>query len=179
VRSLWGPNVEVSSIIQFSVLNNTNKLALYSNLLPDLDNAALTYYPLNADFTMRPVSTVATDFTLMVNAIPGKNILLQECGYPSSLVNNSSEAQQADFVTAVFEAWDNNINRIRLIDLSWQYDVSSSTVDQWVIDFGMTGNLNETAFRGYLGTIGLNNFDSTEKAAMQRLGDELQVRKWE
>ena len=179
VRSLWGAGVEVSSIIQFSVLNDTNKLALYSNLLPDLDNAVLTYYPLNADFTMRPVSTVATDFTLMVNAISGKTILLQECGYPSSSVNNSSETQQADFVSAVFEAWDNNINRIRFIDLSWQYDVSSSTVDQWVIDFSMTGNPNETAFREYLGTLGLSNFDSTEKAAMQRLRDELQARKWE
>ena len=179
VRSLWGAGVEVSSIIQFSVLSDTNKLALYSNLLPDLDSAVLTYYPLNADFTMRPVSTVATDFALMVNAIPGKTILLQECGYPSSSVNNSSETLQADFVSAVFEAWDDNINRIGLIDLAWQYDVSSGTVDQWVIDFNMAGNQYETAFREYLGTLGLSNFDSTEKAAMQRLRDELQVRRWE
>ncbi|MBN4079306.1 hypothetical protein JYT26_01570 [Beggiatoa alba] len=178
VGSLWGTGVEVSSIIQFSVLTDTNKLALYSNLLPDLDNAVLTYYPLNSDFTVRPVSTVATDFTLMVNAIPGKTILLQECGYPSSSVNNSSEIQQADFVSAVFVAWDNNINRIRFIDLSWQYDVSSSTLDQWVIDFGMTGNPNEAAFRTYLGTLGLSNFDSTEKTALQRLRDELQAREW-
>ena len=179
VLSLWGASVEVSSIVQFSVLNDTNKLALYLNLLPDLDNAVLTYYPLNADFTMRPVSTVASDFTLMVNAIPGKNILLQECGYPSSSVNNSSETQQADFISAVFEAWDNNINRIRLIDLTWQYDVSSTTVDQWVIDFGMAGNPDEAAFRTYLGTLGLGNFDSTEKSSMQRLREELQARRWE
>ena len=179
VRSLWGTGVEVSSIVQFSVLNDTNKKALYLNLLPDLDNAVLTYYPLNADFTVRPVSTVATDFALMVNEIPGKSILLQECGYPSSLVNNSSETQQADFISAVFNAWDNNNNRIRLIDLAWQYDVSSTTVDQWVIDFGMTGNPNEAAFRTYLGSLGLGNYDSTEKAAMQRLREELQARGWE
>ena len=178
VRSLWGTGVEVSSIVQFSVLNDTNKKALYLNLLPDLDNAVLTYYPLNADFTVRPVSTVATDFALMVKEIPGKSILLQECGYPSSLVNNSSEAQQADFISAVFNAWDNK-NRIRLIDLAWQYDVSSTTVDQWVIYFGMTGNPDEAAFRAYLGSLGLGNYDSTEKAAMQRLREELQARGWE
>jgi len=179
VLSLWGASVEVSSIVQFSVLNDTNKLALYLNLLPVLDNAVLTYYPLNADFTMRPVSTVATDFTLMVDAIPGKDILLQECGYPSSSVNNSSETQQAEFISAVFEAWDTNINRISLIDLTWQYDVASTTVDQWVIDFGMAGDPNEAAFRSYLGTLGLSNYDSTEKAAMQRLREELQARRWE
>jgi len=178
VRSLWGTGVSVSSIVQFSVLNDTNKKALYLNLLPDLDNAVLTYYPLNADFTMRPVSTVATDFALMVDAIPGKDILLQECGYPSSSVNNSSETQQADFISAVFEAWDTNINRIRLIDLSWQYDVAPTTVDQWVIDYGMAGNPNEAAFRSYLATLGLSNYEGTEKAAMHRLREELQARRW-
>lgn len=179
VRNLWGTAVEVSSIVQFSALNDTNKKVLYLNLLLDLDNAVLTYYPLNADFTMRSVSTVATDFALMVNEIPGKSILLQECGYPSSSVNNSSETQQADFISAVFKAWDNNINRIRLIDLAWQYDVSSTTVDQWVIDYGMTGNPNEAAFRAYLGTLGLSNYASTEKAALRRLREELQARRWE
>ncbi len=178
VRALWGAEVVISSIVQFSVLSDTDKRALYLDLLADLDSAALTYYPLNPDFTMRPVSTVATDFALMVSDIPGKDILLQECGYPSSPENNSSEAQQADFVSAVFEAWDTYRNRIRLIDLAWQYDVSSATVDQWVIDYGMAGNPNEAAFRAYLGSLGLSNFDGTEKMAMQRLREALQVRMW-
>lgn len=179
VRSLWGAGVEVSSIVQFSVLNDISQKAFYLDLLPDLDSAVLTYYPLNADFTVRPVSTVATDFSLMINEILGKHILLQECGYPSSPVNNSSESQQADFITAVFQSWDNHIDRISLIDLAWQHDVSSTTVDQWVIDFGMTGSPDEAAFRAYLSTLGLGNYDSTEKAAMKRLREELQARKWE
>lgn len=172
-RSLWGTNVEISSIAQFSVLSDTNKKVLYLNLLSDFDNAAFTYYPLNANFTVRPVSSVATDFAMMVNEIPAKHILLQECGYPSGATNNSSELQQADFISAVFKAWDTNINRIRLIDFTWQYDVSSSTLDQWVIDYGMAGTPYEATFRAYLGTLGLSN-----KAAMQRLREELQARKW-
>jgi hypothetical protein len=177
-KSLWGPGLEVSSIAQFSVLNDPNRLALYLNLLPDLDTAVLTYYPLNADFTVRPVSAVETDFAHMVDTIPGKNIVLQECGYPSSTVNNSSEPMQADFISAVFGAWDNHGDRIRLIDLAWQYDVAPGTVDQWVIDYGMEGSPNEAAFRGYLGTLGLADYDGTEKEAMQRLRDELQARTW-
>lgn len=178
IKSLWGSNVEVSSIIQFSALSNVGKRALYLNLLPELDNAVLTYYPLNADFTMRPPSTVATDFDFMVTAIPGKTILLQECGYPSSSVNNSSEILQADFISSVFKAWDAHLTRIHLIDFAWQYDVSSTQINQWVIDFGMSGKPNETAFKEYIGTLGLSNFDGTEKKALQRLRNELQIRKW-
>jgi len=178
VESLWGSDVIVSSIIQFSVLNDTSRLSLYSNLLTDLDSAVLTYYPLNSDFTMRGVSTVDTDFKTMVNKITGKNIILQECGYPSSPINGSSEATQADFISAVFDAWDRNINRISLIDIAWQNDVSSATVDQWVIDYGMSGNAYESAFKAYLATLGLKNYNGTEKLAMQRLRDELKARKW-
>jgi hypothetical protein len=178
IESLWGAQVNVSSIVQFNVLNDTVKRALYLNLLPDMDSAVLTYYPLNADFTMRPPSTVAADFGIMVNTIPGKEILLQECGYPSSVSNNSSESLQADFISAVFNAWDDHSDRIKLIDIAWQYDVSEAEVDQWVIDFGMSGQPNEDKFKQYLWTLGLSNYDSTEKPALQRLRDELQLRSW-
>ena len=178
IESLWGTGVEVSSIVEFATLSNASTRALYLDLLPDLDSAVLTYYPLNADFTMRPPSTVAADFNFMVSTIPGKRILLQECGYPSSPVNNSSELLQADFISAVFDAWDTHSDRISLIDFTWQYDVSEATVDQWVIDFGMTGQPNENVFKQYLWTLGLSNYDSSEKLALQRLKDELQARAW-
>jgi len=179
IKSLWGTGVEVSSIIQFSALSNANTRVLYLELLPGLDSAVLTYYPLNNDFTMRPPSAVAADFNFMASTIPGKTILLQECGYPSSPVNNSSEILQADFISAVFDAWDAHSDRISLIDFTWQYDVSEATVDQWVIDFGMTGQPNENEFKQYLWTLGLSNYDNSEKIALQRLRDELQARAWE
>lgn len=179
VRELWGSGVEVGSIVQFSVLNDATKRALYMSLLPDLDNAVLTYYPLDADFTVRPVSAVASDFALMVDTIPDKAIVLQECGYPSSALNDSSEAKQADFISAVFEAWDEHASRIRLIDLTWQYDVTPATVDQWVVDYRMAGSPDEAAFRAYLATLGLHRGDGAEKMAMQRLRDELLARGWD
>jgi len=178
IKSLWGAQVNVSTVVQFNALSDMVKRSLYLNLLPELDSAVLTYYPLNVDFTMRPPTTVAADFKLMVDTIAGKDILLQECGYPSSLLNNSSESLQADFISAVFKAWDNHSDRIKLIDIAWQYDVSEAEVNQWVIDFGMSGQPNEDKFKQYLWTLGLSNFDSTEKPALQRLRDELQIRSW-
>jgi len=178
IKTLWGSTIQVSSIVQFSALKNSAVHALYLNLLPDLDIAAITYYPLNADFSMRPPSTVSTDFAFMVDHIPLKNLLLQECGYPSSVLNNSSERLQADFISAVFNAWDTHKDRITLIDFAWQYDVSPATVDQWVIDFGLSGHPDENRFRSYLGTLGFNRYDSIEKMASQRLRDELKTRLW-
>jgi len=178
INSLWGSGVEVSSVVQFSALKNASVRTQYLNALASMDSATLTYYPLNADFTMRPPTTVATDFDFIISTIANKPIVFQECGYPSSTINNSSEALQADFISAVFEAWDTHRDRIELIDFTWQYDVSQNTVEQWVIDFGMSGNANENAFRSYLATLGFSNFDSSEKPALQRIKDEFTKRRW-
>jgi hypothetical protein len=178
IKNLWGASINVSSVVQFSGLSNASVRTEYLNFLPYLDSAALTYYPLNADFTVKPVTIVATDFAFITSTITNKTILLQECGYPSSAANNSSETLQADFITAVFNAWDTHSDRIDLVDFAWQYDVSPTTVDEWVAAYGMTGQPNEEEFKGYLGSIGLSNNDSTEKLALQRLIDELLTRSW-
>lgn len=178
IESLWGSGVVVSSIIGYGALNNPDTRTQYLGFLDNLDSAALTYYPLNADFTVRLPATVAADFDFIVEAITDKPIIFQECGYPSSSVNNSSETQQADFVSAVFDAWDKHRDRIALIDFTWQYDVPEATVDQWVAEYGMAGNINENEFKYYLWSLGLSNYDSSEKLAWQRLQDELQARAW-
>ena len=178
IKALWGTSTVVGSIIQFGALEDAGTRARYLDFLPNLDSAVLTYYPLNTDFTVRPPSTVADDFNLIINTIPDKPVLLQECGYPSSMVNNSSETLQADFISAVFNAWDVHSNRIALVDFAWQYDVSEATADQWVIDFGLSGQPNENRFKYFLWTLGLSNYDSSAKPALQRLQDELQRRAW-
>ena len=178
IHALWGPNVIVSSIIQFNALNDSNTRTQYLNFLPSLDSATLTYYPLNSDFTVRPTSDIASDFDFLVNTIPGKPIILQECGYPSSTVDNSSETQQADFISAVFNAWDAHLDRIALIDFAWQYDVSDAQASQWVIDYHQNGQPYENEFKQYLLTLGLSHNDGTEKPALQRLRDELLARAW-
>ncbi len=178
IELLWGSATEVSTVVEFGVLNQPTIRPLYLNLLPMLDVAALTYYPLNSDFTFKPPSVVAGDFATMVSTIPTTPIVLQEAGYASSVSNNSSEAIQAGFVTAVFAAWDTHTDRIPLIDFTWQYDISTAAANQHVIDFGLQGSANEATFRSYLETLGLSRHDGTEKLALQRLRDELAARNW-
>jgi len=175
---LW-PNVEVSSVIQFNALEKQSILTQYLSLLPSLDNASLTYYPLKSDFTVRDLSSIEVDFNSMSSLIPNKSIILQECGYPSSSVNMSSEAKQADFITEVFKAWDTHSSRINIIDFSWQYDISEDEANQYVIDFALSGAIYEDAFKTYLHSIGLSNHDTTPKLARERLQQELVSRQWE
>lgn len=178
IKSLWGTSVTVSSIIQFGALTNMAKRTEYLKFLPELDNAALTYYPLKSDFTVQPTSQIATDFALMTNTISAKNIILQECGYPSGATNKSSKALQTTFITAVFDAWDSHRDRISRIDFTWQYDISEATADAWVILYGMSGQPNAPEFKSYLWTLGLNHYDSTPKPAFGQLQTELARRGW-
>lgn len=179
IRSLWGIGVEVGSIVQFGALKEPSTRAAYLGFLPELDGAVINYYPLAADFGMRPVSDVAGDFELIVSSIAGKPIWIQECGYASSPVNRSNETRQADFISAVFDAWDRHRDRIELIDFAWQYDVSEAQADQWVLDYGMAGQPYENEFKHYLWSLGLSHHDTTEKLALQRLRDELGARSWQ
>jgi len=177
IKTLW-PKVEVSTVIQFNTLQDKNILDQYLSLLPSLDNASLTYYPLESDFTIRPPDTVDNDFDLMVRSIPDKYIFLQECGYPSSTINLSSKAQQADFISQVFNAWDKHLTKIKIIDFSWQYDISDEEASQYVIDYGLSETANENEFKNYLSSIGLSHNDGTKKPALQQLRNELNKRKW-
>ena len=78
----------------------------------------------------------------------------------------------------MFDAWDAHRNRINLIDFAWQCDVADRKVDQWVLDYGMSWQSNEDVFKQYIRTLGFKNYEATEKLAMQRLRNELQVREW-
>lgn len=180
VKQLWGRNVNVTATIQFDALLNPAIRTQVLSFAPHMDEISLTYYPLNSDFTVKePSQVVATDFQLMVNRFPGQIINLQECGFPSSMNNNSSEAKQAEFVTEVFKAWDTHRNSIQLIDFTWLHDVSDATAAGWVDDYGMTGDPNADRFRTYLGSLGLRALDGTKKLAFSSLQDELQKRNWQ
>jgi hypothetical protein len=55
---------------------------------------------------------------------------------------------------------------------------AEATVNQWIIDYGLSGQPSESNFKQYLWTLGLRNLDGTEKLALQRMRDELQSRSW-
>lgn len=127
------------------------------------DYIGVSYYPLNYNFTVKPVTVVATDFSNVVSLYPSKPIYYYQIGYPSSSSCNSSETQQAQFVAQVFQSWDTYSANIKMIDFTWLHDWSTATVNYWSTYYG----ISDTAFLGFLGSIGLRNWNGngTDKQA--------------
>ena len=140
------------------------------------DVISVTYYPLLPDFTVSDPSVVGADFDALVALYPGRTIVFQECGYPSSPDCNSSEVKQRDFVAAVFQAWDRHASQIDHISFFKQTDWSDATVDGFLVYYGVA----TPEFRGYLISLGMRTFAGagTDKAAWTAFEQEAAARGW-
>lgn len=172
-KSIWN-NVNIATELTFSGLvthnSNAQKLNLNSNYI------GVSYYPLNSDFTVRPINTIENDFATLVNLYPNKPICFYQYGYPSSNICNSSEELQAQFITQAFSSWDNYAENIKLIDFTWLHDLDTSVVNQFSSYYGVS----DTAFLEFLRTIGLRTYDNkgTDKLALNELRCQLKVRNY-
>ncbi|MDJ0755389.1 MAG: hypothetical protein QNJ45_17830 [Ardenticatenaceae bacterium] len=171
-RTLW-PDVPVGTKVTYGGLTSSPASAIQS-ITKHGDVALVTYYPLNDDFTVRPPSTVHNDFQTISDAFPGQTIYLLETGYPSGSDNNSSEAQQAEFVHEMFMAWDDHAEQIAVLNYTWLTDMPSSAVE----DMTSYYRLDDAGFVSYLATLGLRQNDGTEKLALSQLAQEVEARDW-
>ncbi|MEQ9064779.1 MAG: T9SS type A sorting domain-containing protein [Vicingaceae bacterium] len=142
------------------------------------DIVSVTYYPLNPDFTMMLPSVVPSDFSDLVAIYPDTSqpIYFVECGYSSSSLCNSSEAQQADFYSEVFKAWDSLRPNIPYISAFKTTDWSLTEVQELSQYYGIT----DTVFLEYLRTLGVRTWDlnGRNKLAFDRIQCLLKERNW-
>jgi hypothetical protein len=147
---------------------------LSADLIRSSDAVMLTYYPLEADFTVKNPEVVFDDFAKLVQAFPDKPIYILELGYPSSPLLNSSEEKQAQFVQNVFRAWDKGAAHIKLIDFLWLHDISPEVVNE----LGTYYKLDNQNFLEYLATLGLRTHQGQSKQAFEVLKQEAKQRGW-
>jgi len=160
------PGLKVSCEASLGALTTTAPIFLQT-LNASSDYIGVSYYPLNGDFTAKPVTTVATDLTALVSAYPSKPIYIYQYGYPSATICNSSENQQAEFITQTFNAWDTYAANIKMIDFTWMHDYSPAALSYWSTYYGVS----DPAFIGFLGSIGLRTYpdNGTNKLAYNEL----------
>lgn len=144
----------------------------FQRLSRETDVAALTYYPLNPDFSVRPVSGVAGDVGRMVEMAGGKPLLLQEAGYPADPLLGSSEEQQAAFVDALFDAAGRHGNRIVLVNYFLLVDFNDALLAELLKYY----RLPNPRFRAFLATLGLHKADGTPRKAWERFRARLKTR---
>lgn len=134
----------------------------------------VTYYPNQAGFQVKEPSAVAGEISALCTAYPGVDIYLQEAGYQTSAVCGSSPQQQADFISALFAAWDSHAGRIPVLCLTRLYDYSPEHATNIAGGYG----IGDFAFIEYLRTLGLAAYDGTAKPGLAVLSNELRTRGW-
>lgn len=163
-KKLW-PGIKVATELTFNGITAYNTFA--QELNENSDYIGISYYPLNSDFTVKPVSTVPVDFKTLVDLYPEKPICFYQYGYPSSSVCNSSETLQAHFISQTFSSWDTYAENIQMIDFTWLHDLDTAYVNYYGSYYGIT----DTVFLEYLRTIGLRTStgNGSDKAGLGML----------
>jgi hypothetical protein len=134
----------------------------------------VTYYPLNDDFTVRPPTVVGNELNQLVQIAGDKPVFLLETGYPSGSDNKSSEQQQAEFIEAIFAAWDQHADSIQMINFVWLYDMSKADVKSMTKYYA----LKTPAFASFLATLGLKTHEGKDKQAFASVKNYAEVRGW-
>lgn len=149
--------------------------AIFKSLQEAVDILGVTYYPLTAAFDVKSPDAIHEDLNNLVSEFTTKPIFLQEVGYQSSAVNNSSEQKQATFFCHFFEAWDNHRDRIKTANIVRLNDLSE---DEAVTSAGPYG-ISSPAFISYLRTLGIRTYDGdgTNKKTFETIRANIKARK--
>ena len=138
------------------------------------DIASFTYYPLNADFTMREPSVARGDIERMIGAARGKRVYFQEIGYASSDRLKSSPDRQAQFYENTFAALRDHRGQVAGATFLFMSDLSRLVVEYLGIYYRAANSAN---FKAYLQTLGLMERDGTPKPAWNVFRREAQALK--
>jgi len=174
VRSLRA-GLKVGTKATFNGLMGSATKTLLQNVNAYSDAVLVTYYPLNADFTIKdPNVTVQIDFQALCDLYAGKLIYFLEAGLPTSSKLGSSENKQAVFIQQVFRQWDNHTDQIKVVSFLWLHDPSDAELDTYEAYYG----LSDPNFLAYLGTLGLRTNTGVDKQGFKTLVAEANARGW-
>ncbi len=167
------PGLPVGVKITYEGLTGSER-ARSASLNRAADLVMATYYPLNADFSVREPEVVGADWDALVELYPDREIHFPEVGYPSSPVLGGSAEKQARFVEAVFRAWDRHAGQIRLVNFVWLHDITEEQLQAYSDYYGV----RDGRFLAYLGSLGLRSAAGEDKPALGVLQEQARRRGW-
>jgi hypothetical protein len=122
-----------------------------SSLNASSDYVVVTYSPVASDFTARDPASARQDFALLAQIYPNKPIYVREARYPSSGALGSSAEKQADFVRAMFAAWDERRASVSVVTFFPMHEYRQPALDALTRYYGSS----DPRFVEYLRTLGL------------------------
>lgn len=168
------PGIEVG--VQSSTYSRLRDPDKWAPLDDISDIIATSYYPLDG-LTARDPSEIATDFDALTALYPERSIRIVEAGFPSSRANGSSNELQADFIHALFAAWDEHADQILSVTLWIEHDYSPYQLDQI-----QHASVDQPAiYLSLVGSMGLRLWDDegAPKPAWIALLQESKARGWQ
>jgi hypothetical protein len=168
------PGVEVG--VQSTTYSRIDSSAQWADIDASSDIIATSYYPLDGLMARDPAE-IDEDFDTLAALYPDRIIRIVEAGFPSSKANGSSGELQAQFIHALFAAWDEHASQIRSITLSVEHDYGPAHVDA-ICDF--YGDKRDR-YATFIGSIGLRTWHDTgaPKPAWDALMLETDARGWQ
>jgi hypothetical protein len=169
------PNVKVGFEATYSGLIGPSRDELKA-LNEHGDVVGVSYYPINADYSVSDPGVALEAFQNLAAIYPGRKIAFYQLGYPSSSLLGSSEEKQAAFIEAVFRAWDLHIDQIDVIDFTFLTDCSEKEVADQARYFGASSE----RFGEFIRTLGLRRYPGTgtDKPSFLALQREAKARGW-
>ena len=168
------PGVEVG--VQSTTYSRIDDPALWTEVDSATDIIATSYYPLDG-LLVRDPAKIDGDFDTLTALYPDRIIRIVEAGFPSSKANGSSPELQAQFMHALFAAWDEHKSQIRSITLSVEHNYAPQRAEAICAFYGR----NREQCAAFIGSIGLRTWDGdgAPKPAWDALMQETAARGWQ
>ena len=148
------PDIQVSSTIMFGGIADLDSSLKALN--GQMDFLSLTYYPLESDFTVQDPGAPARDFPRMKRTAAGRQIVLQEIGYPTGSANKSSQDKQAVFYQNVIDQMRADTRTFPAGSFFLLADLRDKFATDLASYYGINGH---EPFRSFLQTVGM--FDTS------------------
>jgi hypothetical protein len=162
------PGVKVSSSVQFGGIDKLN--GPLQALNERFEFLMLTYYPMKGDFTVQDPSAPLRDLPRMKTAANGRQVVLQEIGYPTGAANNSNEDLQAQFFRNVFGEMRKDPRTFVAGSVFLMADLRDKFARNLASYYGINGH---EPFRAFLQTLGLFDGSGRPKKSWSVFQSEL------
>jgi hypothetical protein len=90
------------------------------------DVTVVTYYPLGRGYEVRSPQSPLSDLPALVRLVHGRQVVVQEAGYPTASRLRASPDAQATFVRAVFTAWNRMPDAVPFLSFYTLFDLPES-----------------------------------------------------
>ena len=156
------PRASFTTVWQFNSIDRLR--STYAAVVATLDHIALTYYPIAADFSVRPVDQLARDLPRALAVAAPLPIAFHELGYPTATLLGSSPEQQAEFMRISFDAI-RAAGTPRVLGATYLFQ---SDLPQWLVsDLVRAYGLDSDRFRAFITTLGLRDENDRPKPGWQ------------